>query len=116
MSQKDENYQNCLEANQLENKINHPEKHEIDVYSLKKDHKKSIKNKKMILKKQQRFKSERHNVFTEEIDNIALSSNHHKRMRSIDSTETYPYGRIQDLVAEKEETKYNIIIKQCKND
>ena len=51
MSQKDENYQNCLEANQLENKINHPEKHEIDVYSLKKDHKKSIKKQKNDIKK-----------------------------------------------------------------
>ena len=31
-------------------------------------------------KTQQRFKSERHNVFTEEINKIALSSNDDKRM------------------------------------
>ena len=32
-----------------------------------------MKNNKSILKTQQRFKSESHNVFTEEINNIALS-------------------------------------------
>ena len=30
-----EDYKNCLEATQLENKINHPDKNEIDVDSLK---------------------------------------------------------------------------------
>ena len=33
-----------------------------------------------MLKTQQRFDSERHNVFTEEINKIALSSNDDKRM------------------------------------
>ena len=33
-----------------------------------------------MLKIQQRFKSERHNVFTEVINKIALSSNDDKRM------------------------------------
>ena len=32
-----ENYKNCLEVTQLENKINHPEKNKIDVDSLKED-------------------------------------------------------------------------------
>ena len=48
-----------------------------------------IKNNKSILKIQQRFKSERYNVFTEEINNIVFSSNDVKRMQSIDSIETY---------------------------
>ena len=39
-----------------------------------------IKDNKLILKTQQRFKSEKHNVFAEEINNIALSSNDDKRM------------------------------------
>ena len=30
-----ENFENCLEATQLENKINHVEKNEIDIYILK---------------------------------------------------------------------------------
>ena len=56
------------------------------------NHKEFIRNNKSILKTQQRFKSERHNVFTEEINKIALSSNNDKRMQSIDSIETYAYG------------------------
>ena len=36
-------------------------------------------------KTQQRFKNKWHNIFTEEINKIALSSNDDKRMQSIDS-------------------------------
>ena len=56
----------------------------------------------MILKTQQRFKSERRNVFTEKkINKIALSSGNDKRMQSIDSIETYACGTSKDLVSEK---------------
>ena len=58
---------NQLKVCQLENKINHLERNENYTDSLKKDHKEFIKNNKLILKTQQRFKSEGHNVFTEEI-------------------------------------------------
>ena len=37
-----------------------------------------MKSNKLILKTQQRFKSERHNVVTEEINKIVLSSNNDK--------------------------------------
>ena len=70
--------------------------------------------KQLILKTQQRFKSERQNIFTEEINKIALSSNHGKRMQSIDLIETYVYGMNKNLVSEKEEIKCNNTIKQCK--
>ena len=63
--------------------------------------KKPIRNNKLILKAQQRLKRERHNVFTEEINKIALSSNDDKRMQSIDSIETYGYGTSKDLVSKK---------------
>ena len=79
-----ENYKNCLEATQLENKINYLEKNKIHIDSIKE----FIKNNKSILKIQQSFKSERHNVFTEEINKIALSSNDDKRIKSIDLIET----------------------------
>ena len=69
-----ENYKNCLEATQLEKKVNYLEKNEINIDSLRKGHKEFIRNNKIILKTQQRFKSERHNVFTAEINKIALSS------------------------------------------
>ena len=72
-----------------------------------------IKNK-SILKIQQRFKSERRNFFTEEINKIALSSTDDERMQSIDWMETYAYGTSKDLVSDKEEIKYNNIIKRYK--
>ena len=68
-----------------------------------------------ILKTQQRFKSERHNVFADEINKFAVSSDDHKRMESIDLTEIYTYGMNKDLVFKKEKIKYNNIIKQHKN-
>ena len=43
---------NCLEATQLENKINHIEKNEINANSHKTDHKEFIKNDKLLLKTQ----------------------------------------------------------------
>ena len=58
-----ENYENCLEGTQFDNKKNILEKHEVNV-----DYKELIKNNKLILKTQQRFKSKRHIVFTKEID------------------------------------------------
>ena len=60
------------------------------------------------------FKSERHNVFTEETTKIGLSSKDDKRMQSIDSRETYAYGTSKDLVSDKEEIKCNSIIKRYK--
>ena len=66
-----EDYSNCTEAAKIENKIKHLEKNKIDVDSLKEDHKKLINNNKLILKTQQRFRSEKHNVFTKEINKIA---------------------------------------------
>ena len=74
-----------------------------------------MKNNKLILATQQRFKSERRNAFTKNINKIALISNDDERMKSIDSIETYVYGASKDLVREKEEIKFNITIKRYKN-
>ena len=43
------------------------------------DYKDFLVSNELILKPQQRFKSEAHNVYTEEIHKIALSSNDDKR-------------------------------------
>ena len=48
----------------------------------------SLKDSKLLLKTQQRFKSERHSVFSEEINKIASSFNDYKTIQSIDSIET----------------------------
>ena len=84
------------------------EKKKINVDSLKEDQKEFLKKSKLILKIQQRFKSERHNVFTEVINKIALSSNDDKRMRSIGSIEIYVHGTSKDLICKKK--KVNAII------
>ena len=74
--------------------------------SLKKVQKEFIKNNKLILKTQQRFKSERKNVLTEEINKVALSSNDDKRIQAIDPIETR-----KNLVSKNEEIECNNIIK-----
>ena len=50
------------------------------------------KNDKVVLKSQQRFKSERHDVYTENVNKIALSDNDNKRLLTFDKITTYPYG------------------------
>ena len=56
------------------------------------DYKGCLLNNKIVLKSQQRFKSERHDVYTEEINKIALSSNDDKRLQTFDRITSYPYG------------------------
>ena len=66
-----------------------------------------VKNNKLILTTRQRFKSERHNVFTQKINKTRLSSNDYKRMQSIDSIETNAYGTNKDLICKEERLKPN---------
>ena len=56
------------------------------------DYKDCLLNDKVVLKSQQRFKSERHDVYTENINKIALSNNDDKRLITFDKITTYPYG------------------------
>ena len=81
----------------------------MDVGCLKKE----FVKKKLILKPQQRFKSERYNAFTEVISKIALSSSDDKRMQSIDSLETHVYGISKNLMLRKKKIKRNNMINQC---
>ena len=82
-----ENYKNYLQTTQIENNINHQEKILL-IQIVLKNNKEFIKINKLLLKTQQRFKSETRIVFTEEINEIVLSSNADKRLQSIDSIET----------------------------
>ena len=59
-------------------------------------------NNETILKSQQRFKSDYHNVYTKQINKIALSSNDDKRLPTFDKITTYPYGTNAFKVCEKE--------------
>ena len=49
-------------------------------------------NDKVLLKSQQRFKSDYDNEYTEQISEIALSSNHDKRLQTFDRITSHPYG------------------------
>ena len=55
------------------------------------DYKDCVLNNEIALKLQQRFKSERHDVYNEEINKIALSSNDDKRLQTFDRITSYPY-------------------------
>ena len=92
-----QDYKTCL----IILKINHLEKSKIDEDSLEE----FIKNNKPILEVKLdvdleiriRFKSEKHNLFTEKIKKITLSSIDDKRIQSIESKETYAYGMNKNL-------------------
>ena len=66
------------------------------------DYKDCLLNNEIILKLQQRFKSEIHDVYTEEINKIALSSNDDKRLQTFDSIISYPYGTSAGKVCKTE--------------
>ena len=57
-----------------------------------KNYKDCLLNDKTILKSQQKFKSDYHNVYTEQIKKNALSSNDDKRLQTFDKVTMYPYG------------------------
>ena len=52
----------------------------------------SLFNNEVIIRSQQRFKSNHHNVCTEEVNKIALSSNDDKRIQTFEKIATFPYG------------------------
>ena len=56
------------------------------------DYKKCLLNDEAIFKSQQTFISKKHDVYTENINKIALSSNDDKRIVSSDKITSYPYG------------------------
>ena len=56
------------------------------------DYKKCLFNDKVILKSQQRFISNKHDVYTEDVNKIALSNDDDKRIVSSNKITSYPYG------------------------
>ena len=56
------------------------------------DYKNCLLNGEVILKSQQRFISKEQDVYTENINKIALSSNDDKRLIASDKITSYPYG------------------------
>ena len=66
------------------------------------NYKDSLFNNRIMLKSQLRFKSDHHNVYTEEVNKIALNSNDDKRLQTFDRITTYPYGTNAFKVCENE--------------
>ena len=56
------------------------------------DYKKCLLNDKVILKSQQRFISNKHDVYMEDVNKIALSNDDDKRIVSPDKISSYPCG------------------------
>ena len=66
------------------------------------DYKDCLLNNEIILKSQQRFKSEAHNVYTEEVNKVALSGNDNKRLQTFDRITSYRYGTSAGKVCKTE--------------
>ena len=66
------------------------------------DYKNCLLDNEIMLKSHQRFKSEAHNVYTEDINKIALSINDHKRLQTYDRITSYPYGTTAGKICKTE--------------
>ena len=66
------------------------------------NYKDSLINNKIIMQLLLRFISDHHNVFTEEINKIALNSTDDKRIQTFDGIITYPHGASVFKVCENE--------------
>ena len=56
------------------------------------NYKDSLFNNKAIMRSQLRFKSDHHNVYTQEVNKITLNSSENKRLQTFDRVTTYSYG------------------------
>ena len=66
------------------------------------DYKDCLLNNEIIFKSQQRFKSEKQDAYTEEVNKIALSSNDDKNLRTFEGITSYPYRTIAGKVCKTE--------------
>ena len=66
----------------------------------------------VIIRSQQRFRSDHHRVYTEEVNKIVLSSNDDKRIQTFDKVTTFSYGTNVFKVSESEMLSKN---KWCAN-
>ena len=78
-------------------------------------------NGEVILKSQQRFKSDHHKVYTEEVNKITLSSDDYTRLQTFVRATTYPYGTNVFKLCKNEmldicKAKKKLLIKDCENE
>ena len=70
------------------------------------DYKDCLLNNESVLKPQQRYEIEAHNVYAEEINKILLSCNDEKRLKNFDRITSYPYGASVGKVCATDLLKY----------
>ena len=70
-------------------------------------------NNETVYRSQERFKSYNHDVYTEEVNKIALSSNDDKRIQTFDRITTYPYGTNAFKVCESEMMMVRDLFLEC---
>ena len=58
-------------------------------------------NNKTVYRPRERFKSYYHDLFTEEVNKIVLSSNDDKRLQTSDKITAYPYGTSEMMMINK---------------
>ena len=66
------------------------------------DYTDSLFNDKTILRSQQRFKSDHHTIYTENINKTAITSNDDERLKTYNKMTTYPHGTNAFKVCESE--------------
>ena len=66
------------------------------------NYKDSLFNNETIMRLRLRFKSDHHNVYTDQVNKIALSSSDDKRLQTFDTVTTYSYGTNAFKVCESE--------------
>ena len=66
------------------------------------NYKDCLLNNKTVYRPQERFKSYSHDMYTEEVNKIALSNSDDKRMETSDGIKTYSYGTNAFKVCESE--------------
>ena len=85
-------YANLMDDDSEERKAKRTNKCIIKCIIKFEDYKDSLFNNETILRSQLRFKSDHHNVHTEEVNKIALSSDDDKRLQKFNKITTYPHG------------------------
>ena len=76
-----------------------------------KNYRDSLFNDELIIRSQQRFRSDHHRVYTEEVNKIALSSNDDKRLQTFDKVTSFPYGTNAFKMCESEKSELKIKIR-----
>ena len=107
----DENY----EKNKIINKkANGTKKCIVQREIIFKNYVDALFNDEVITRSQQRFRSDHHKVFAEEVNKMALSGNDDKGVQTFDKVTTYPYGTNTFMVCENE-MKYKLQRKKMLN-